>query len=88
MLLFDCNFKLALCSFEYVAISNDNTRKKKVKQSDTPKYVAHVLGGAVSKKYRRQHYNCDTPKYVAHELGGPVSKRYRRLPRTEILDRN
>ena len=34
-----------------------------VKQSNTPKYVAHVLG-AVPKKYRRQHYNYDTPKYV------------------------
>ena len=26
-----------------------------VKQSDTPKYVIHVLGGVVSNKYRQQH---------------------------------
>ena len=54
--------------------------------TDTPKYVAHVLGGAVSKKYRRQHYNYDTLKYVTHVLGGTVSKRYTRLPRAEIID--
>ena len=45
-----------------------------VKQSVKPKYVVHVLGGAVSKKCRRRHYNYDTPKYVVHVLGGAVSK--------------
>ena len=38
----------------------DNIRRKQVdtscvKQSDIPKYVVHVLGGAVSKKYRQHH---------------------------------
>ena len=56
-----------------------------VKQSDTPKYVAHVLGEAISKKYGQQQYY-DTPKYVVHVLGGVVSKTYRRLPRAEITD--
>ena len=50
-----------------------------MKQSDKPKYVAHVLGEAVSKKYKQQHYY-DTPKYVVHVLEGAVSKTYRRLP--------
>ena len=49
-----------------------------VKQSNKPKYVAHVLGGAVSKKYRKQHYY-DTSKYVVRVLEGPVSITYRRL---------
>ena len=44
-----------------------------VKQSDKPNYVAYVLGGAVSKKYRQRHYY-DPPKYVVHVLGGAVSK--------------
>ena len=57
-----------------------------VKQSDKPKYVAHVFGRAVSNKYTRQHYNYDTPKYVAYILGGDVSKRYRRFPITKIND--
>ena len=46
-----------------------------VRQSDIPKYIAHVLGRAVSKKYR-QHHNYDAPKYVAHVLGGAVSKMF------------
>ena len=70
-----------------VVISNDNIRRKQVdtscvKQPDKSKYVAHVSGGAVSKKYRPQHYSYDTPKYVAQVLGRAVSRKYRRLPRT------
>ena len=50
-----------------------------MKQSDKPKYIAHVLGGTISMKYRQ--YHCyDTPKHVVHELRGAVSKIYRRLP--------
>ena len=58
-----------------------------VKQPNKPEYVAYLLGGAVSKKYRRQHYNYDALKYVAHVLGGDVSKTCRRLPRAEIADK-
>ena len=89
VMLFDCNFKLNLCSFESVAISN---AKKKTygdflfDTEDTPKYAANVLGGAVSKKYRQQHYY-DTPQYVAHVWRGSVSKNNRRLPKTEITNR-
>ena len=79
MLLFKCNFKLAL---DYLCVDGwqSNTKKETsvdtscVKQSDKHKYAAHVLGGAVSKKYR--HYYCDTPKYAVHVLGGAVSKTY------------
>ena len=49
-----------------------------MKQSDKPRYVTHVLGEVVSKKYRHHYY--DTPEYVIHVLGGAVSKTYRRLP--------
>ena len=74
-----------------MSISNDNIRRKQVgtscvQQSNTPKYAAHILGGAVSKKYKRQHYNYDTPRYVARVLEGAVSKRYRHRPRAEIAD--
>ena len=51
---------------------------------DTPKYVAHIFGGAVSKKYRLQNYY-GTPKYIAHVIGA-VSTKYRHPPRTEIAD--
>ena len=51
-----------------------------VEHSDTPKYVVHVLGGAVSKKYRQQHYYYDMPKYIVDILEGAVSKTDRRLP--------
>ena len=50
-----------------------------VKQSDKPWYVTYVLRGAISKKYRQQHYY-DTPKYIVHALRGAVSMTYRRLP--------
>ena len=46
-----------------------------MKQSGKSKYVAHVLGEAVSKKYGQQHYY-GKPKYVAHVLGEAVSKKY------------
>ena len=70
-----------------VCQSNYNVRRKQVdtscvKQSDKPTYGANVLGGAVSKKNRHQHYY-DTPKYVAYVLGRPVSKAYRRLPESQ-----
>ena len=60
--------------------SNDNKRRKQVgiscvKQSDKPKYVAHVLVGAVSKKYRQYRYY-DTPKYVVHILGEAASDKH------------
>ena len=71
-------FFVCVCMWQ----SDDDIRRKQVdtssvKQSDKPKYVVHVSGEVVSKKYR-QHYN-DTPKYVMHVLGGAVSKTYRRL---------
>ena len=44
--------------------SNDSIRRKQVgtsyvNQSYTLKYVVHVLGGAVSKKYKYQHCSDD-----------------------------
>ena len=50
------------------------------KQSDTPKYVVHLLG-----RYRRNtdnntNYCDDTSKYVVHALEEALSKTYRRLP--------
>ena len=54
-----------------------------MKQSDKLRYVAHVLGGAISKKYRQQHYCYDTPKYVVHVLGGAVSKTCRQTSSRE-----
>ena len=49
-MLFDCNFKLASCYFECVAVSNikkETSGHVLCKTADAPKYVAHVLGGAV-----------------------------------------
>ena len=70
--------------------SDDKIRRKQVgpscvKQSDKPKYVVPVSGGAVSKKPRQQHYY-DTPKYVIHVLGGTVSNtaRKQKLPTRSI----
>ena len=62
--------------------SNDNVRNKQVdtsvKQSDKPKYVAHVLGGAISKNYKQRYYY-NTPKYILYVLRGAVSKTYRHI---------
>ena len=74
-----------MCVWQY----NGNIRRKKVdtscvKQSDKPKYVAHVLREAVPKNKSITTTRLST--YVAYILRGAVSKRLRYVPRAEITD--